>query len=70
LTADTYTVQDLNAGAVTAGAAALQNTSWMISVDIGAGESAATPIPGEGILAQNGVYASISNLSGVTIFHG
>jgi hypothetical protein len=70
LTADTYTVQDLNAGAVTAGAAALQGTSWMISIDIGANESAATPIPGEGVLAQNGVYATVSNLAGVTIFYG
>ena len=70
LTDNTYTVQDLNAGAITAGAAALQGTSWMLSVDIGASESAATPIPGEGILAQNGMYASISNLAGVTIFYG
>lgn len=70
LTDNTYTVQDFNAGAITAGAAALQNTNWLISVDIGANESAAMPIPGEGILAQNGVYASISSLDGVTIFYG
>lgn len=70
LTADTYTVQDLNAGAITAGAAALQNNGWMISIDIGANESAATPIPGEGVLARTGVYASISNLAGVTVFYG
>jgi hypothetical protein len=42
----------------------------MISIDIGANESAATPIPGEGVLAQNGVYATVSNLAGVTIFYG
>jgi hypothetical protein len=70
LTADTYTVQDLNAGAITAGAAALQGNSWMISIDISANESAALPIPGEGVLAQAGIYATISNLTGVTIFYG
>jgi hypothetical protein len=70
LTADTYTVQDLNAGAITAGAAALKGNSWMISIDIGANESVSMPVPGEGVLAQTGIYATISNLDGVTVFYG
>ena len=28
------------------------------------------PLPGEGILAQNGVYAELTNVSSVTIFYG
>ena len=70
LTSGTYTVQDINAGAITAGAAALQNTRWLTSIDMGANESVAFPLPAEGMLAINGLYATISNLSGLTVFYG
>ena len=70
LTANTYTVQDINVGAITAGAAALQGTKWITSIDIGANETVVMPLPGEGILCANGIYASITNLSGLTIFYG
>jgi len=70
LTSSTYTVQDINAGAITAGAAALQNTRWLLSVDMGANQSVGFPVPGEGVLAKNGVYATVSNLSGLTVFYG
>jgi len=68
--ADTYTVQDINSGSVTAGAAGLQGTRWLTSIDLGANEAVAFPLPGEGMLAYNGVYASITNLSGLTVFYG
>jgi hypothetical protein len=68
--ANSYTVQDLNAGAVTAGAAALQGQRWLTSVDIGANEVVTLLLPGEGMLAINGVYATVTNLTGVTIFYG
>ena len=70
LTANTYTVQDINVGAITAGAAALQGTKWITSIDIGANETVVMPLPGEGVLCANGIYASITNLSGLTIFYG
>lgn len=70
LTANTYTVQDINAGAVTAGAAALQGTKWITSVDIAANEVVTMPLPGQGILCTNGIYASVTNLTGLTIFYG
>ena len=70
LSSSTYTVQDLNAGAITAGAAALQSTRWLMSIDMGANQSVGFPIPGEGVLAKYGIYATISNLSGVTVFYG
>jgi hypothetical protein len=70
LTANTYTVQDLNAGAITAGAAALQGRSWLTSIDIGANEVVTLLLPGEGMLASNGVYATVTNLTGVTIYYG
>jgi hypothetical protein len=68
--ANSYTVQDLNAGAITAGAAALQGTKWITSIDIGASETVVMPLPGEGILCANGIYASVTNLTGVTLFYG
>jgi len=70
LTSSTYTVQDLNAGAITAGASALQGTRWLMSLDMGANQSVGFPIPGEGVLAKYGMYATISNLSGLTVFYG
>ena len=70
LTANTYTVQDINVGAITAGAVALQGTKWVTSIDIGANETVVMPLPGEGILCANGIYASITNLTGLTIFYG
>jgi hypothetical protein len=68
--ANTYTVQDINAGTVTAGAAALQGQRWLTSVDIAASEVVTLLIPGEGVLATNGVYATVTNLTGVTLFYG
>jgi hypothetical protein len=70
LTANTYTVQDLNAGAITAGAAALQAQRWLTSIDIGANEVVTLLLPGEGMLATNGVYATVTNLTGATIYYG
>ena len=70
LTSGTYTVQDVNAGAITAGASALQGTRWLTSIDMGANESVAFPLPGEGMLAINGIYVTVSNLSGLTVFYG
>lgn len=68
--ADTYTVQDPNAGSITAGAAGLQAPAWLTSIDIAANETVALPIPGEGVLAESGVYATVTNLSGLTVFYG
>ena len=68
--ANTYTVQDINAGSVTAGAAALQGTKWITSVDIAANEVVNMPLPGQGILCDNGIYATVTNLTGLTIFYG
>jgi VCBS repeat-containing protein len=68
--ANTYTVQDINAGAITAGAAALQGTKWITSIDIGANETVVMPLPGQGILCTNGIYATVTNLTGLTVFYG
>jgi hypothetical protein len=69
--ADTYTITDINSGSITAGAAGTQGTRWMMSMDTNA-TSDVVPllIPGDGIVARNGIYAQLSNQTGITIFYG
>ena len=74
VTTNTYTVQDINTGAITAGAAGLEASRWLTTIDTAAVTSGAqaffTPIPGEGLLSYNGIYVTVSNLTGVTLFYG
>ena len=71
LTADTYTVTDINSGTVTAGTAANENTRWLASFDTNTASDVITlPIPGEGILAVNGIYGQMVNQTGLTVFYG
>ena len=71
LTADTYTVTDINSGTVTAGTAANKNTRWMASFDTNTASDVVTMlIPGEGMLARNGIYGQMTNQTGLTVFYG
>ena len=69
--ADTYTITDINSGSITAGAGATQGTRWLMSLDTNS-TSDVVPllIPGDGIVARNGIYAQLSNQTGITIFYG
>lgn len=68
---NTFTVTDLNAGTVAPGTACNYNTRWMVSVDTNASDDVVTLlIPGQGILAQNGIYAQITNQTSLTVFYG
>ena len=69
--ADTYTITDINSGSITAGAAGTQGTRWLMSLDTNS-TSDVVPllIPGDGIVARNGIYAQLSNQTGLTIFYG
>lgn len=71
LTSSTYTVTDINSGTVTAATAATQGTKWMTSFDTNTGSDVTTLlIPGEGVLASNGIYCQMSNQTSVTAFYG
>ena len=71
LTADTYTVTDINSGTVTAGTAANENTRWLSSFDTNTASDVTTLlIPGQGILALNGIYGQMTNQTGLTVFYG
>ena len=69
--ANTYTVTDINTGTVSAGTAGNQNTKWLASFDTNTASDVTTLlIPGEGMLAENGVYCQMTNQTGVTLFYG
>ena len=71
LTADTYTVTDINSGTVTASTAGTEGTRWMASFDTNTGSDVTTLlIPGEGMLARTGIYAQLTSQTGLTIFYG
>jgi len=71
--ANAFTVTDINSGTITATPALVYSTGyWLASYDVAAGDSYnnAPFIPGEGVKAQTGVYAQITNLTAVNIFYG
>ncbi len=71
LTADTYTVTDINSGTVSTGTAASEGTRWLASFDTNTASDVTTLlIPGEGILARVGIYAQLTSQTGLTIFYG
>lgn len=74
LTSSTYTVTDINSGSITAGAAASQSavgSRWIASWDTATNSATISLlIPGDGIWAVNGLYAQLSNQTGLTIFYG
>jgi hypothetical protein len=68
---NTFTVTDLNAGTVAPGTACGINTRWLMSFDTNATNDVVTLlIPGEGIVARNGIYAAMANQTSLTIYYG
>ena len=79
----TYTVQDINSGTITSGTGGTQTVAggrWLFSLDTAGQTTSGQPgvtsvlIPGEGILAETGIYAQLgtagTNQNGLTIFYG
>lgn len=68
---NTYTVTDINSGTVSSGTAGTQGTKWMASFDTNTASDVTTLlIPGEGMLAENGIYCQMTNQTAVTVFYG
>jgi len=70
--ADTFTVTDINSGTIAGGTAALYASRWLASYDIGAGDLFGNfaLIPGEGVIVQNGIYMSMSNITSANVYYG
>jgi hypothetical protein len=71
--ANSFTLTDINSGTITASpAAAYSVDGWLMTYDVAAGDyfNNSLLFPGEGILAKNGVYAYMTNVTAVSIFYG
>ena len=73
LTSSTFTITDINTGTITAAPAAVYTTGrWLLSYDVSATDvfNNSPIIPGEGVVAVNGIYAYMVNLTAVNIYYG
>jgi hypothetical protein len=72
--ADTFTLTDINTGTITSTAAAYVSGGgrWLMTYEIDSTDtfSNAPFIPGEGVLAVNGIYALMTNIDSSQIFYG
>jgi hypothetical protein len=70
--ANTFTITDINSGSITAGAAMAYASRWLMTFDVSAGDTYnnVSLIPGDGVVAFNGVYAQTSNVAATNIFYG
>ena len=69
---NTFTVTDINSGTVTAGGNCLYASKWIVTFRFADGDVYTNywRLPGEGILVDNGVYATMTNLNATSIFYG
>lgn len=69
--ANTFTVVDVNTGTVAASTTCVYAQRFLMAADANAANNVQSMlIPGEGILAYNGIYAAMTNTIDVTIFYG
>lgn len=72
----TYTVTDINSGTIATSTAGTQGTRWLTSFDTsgvttsGTAQTVYSLIPGEGMLAFNGLYAQLANQDSFTVYYG
>jgi hypothetical protein len=72
LTANTFTITDINSGNITAGASMVYASRWLMTFDVAASDTFnnAKLLPGDGVVAYNGIYAQMTNMAAVNIFYG
>jgi len=73
--ANTFTITDFNSGTVTPGTACVYVNSgarWLTSFATIVSQTAAVSVlvPGEGLLADLGIYVNLTNTTFVTVFYG
>jgi hypothetical protein len=73
LTADTFTITDINTGTITGSPTAVYSTKWLMTYQSAAGDvyTNAPIIPGEGVRAEKGIYTYMSaGVDSAQIFYG
>jgi hypothetical protein len=73
--ADTFTLVDINTGNITATPAAIYVSGanrWLLTYETHSSDEFqnAPLIPGEGVLAANGIYAYMSGIDGAQVYYG
>jgi hypothetical protein len=70
--ANSFTLTDINSGSITAGAGMAYSTRWLMTFDVSAEDTYnnVSLIPGDGVVAYNGVYALLTNAAATNIFYG
>lgn len=72
--ANTFTLTDINTGTITATPGCQYTAAgfWLMTCDVAANDTFNNSLllPGEGVLARNGVYVYMGNLVAVSIFYG
>ena len=72
--ADTFTLNDINTGNITSTAALYVSgaSRWLLTYETHASDEFqnAPLIPGEGVLALNGIYAYMSGIDGAQVYYG
>jgi len=72
--ADTFTLTDINTGTITSTAASYVSGGgrWLMTYEIDSTDtfSNAPVIPGEGVLATQGIYALMTNIDSTQIYYG
>ena len=72
--ADTFTLNDINTGNITSTAALYVSGAnrWLMTYETHATDEFqnAPLIPGEGVLAVNGIYAYMSDIDGAQVYYG
>jgi hypothetical protein len=70
----TFTLTDINSGTITSTAASYVSGGgrWLMTYEIDSTDtfSNAPVIPGEGVLAANGIYALMTNIDSAQIYYG
>ena len=72
LTNDTFTITDLNTGTIAGGTVCIFSTGkWLAGYNTSTGvQPFQAIIPGEGVLAQTGIYAVVTNIVFQTVTYG
>ena len=72
--ADTFTLTDINTGTITSTAASYVSGGgrWLLTYEVDATDTFENSpfIPGEGVVAVNGIYALMTNIDSAQIYYG
>jgi len=68
----TFTVTDLNSGSITGSPGLVYANRWLLSYDVSASDTYNNSpfIPDDGVIATDGIYAYLSNVTACNIYYG